>query len=600
MSDLIEFYAREESPSGVQRVIEGVVPHFLDSGAIPLVFDRVRGVFVPVSLETVKLVLSTHTDRSQRAHLAAGLLTALPDSAPLPLEPSPTIFFPGAVWINDALMLAAWGLAEQGARMVYLLYDLTPVIETGHTAAVNQLFERYLWLVANTGDRVPAISQSSRRDFESWCAARGFRAPAGTSTGLPNGIGPTHVTTEESPWPRPYALMVGTIESRKNHIFALHAWKRLIAEHGADNIPDLICVGRLGWHAESFLDEFVTTRGLNGKVHVLTSSTSDEVLANLYAHAEFTVYPSRYEGWGLPVSEGLAFGKVTISADNSSLPEAGGDLATYFPTDDVDAFISAIQECGLNTEQRTTMEQHIVANRRASISWEDVARQWEDEVRLVAHVSDRKWTVPQPELNVEYMLNTPSETPDGAHADRYLEHLVDQRTTPMLRQSRGEQDYRVTDPMIIGQLGSPQSWGLEIHPNRPITFRFARPVDGPLTLLLATRSMPGRVTIDVVSTGGDSRMAVYLGSVVTIELGDGKAGESATAVLSVVDATDSVEGFLGLRSLVVTRSDDREVEVVALRAQADALRQELDFMTNTRSWRITAPLRRWRGRGSDH
>jgi hypothetical protein len=86
--------------------------------------------------------------------------------------------------------------------------------------------------------------------------------------------------------------------------------------------------------------------------------------------------------------------------------------------------------------------------------------------------------------------------------------------------------------------------------------------------------------------------------VISLSLGDGAAGTPAQVSLTVVDAQDSIEGFLGIRSLVVLRADDLQAQVVAHRAAAEALRQELDFMLNTRSWKVTAPLRKMKGRGA--
>ena len=79
------------------------------------------------------------------------------------------------------------------------------------------------------------------------------------------------------------------------------------------------------------------------------------------------------------------------------------------------------------------------------------------------------------------------------------------------------------------------------------------------------------------------RQDVYLGSVISLPLGDGRAGEPAQVSLSVVDAHDSIEGFLGIRSFAVLKADDLQAEVIAHRSAAEALRQELDFMTGTRS-----------------
>ena len=94
------------------------------------------------------------------------------------------------------------------------------------------------------------------------------------------------------------------------------------------------------------------------------------------------------------------------------------------------------------------------------------------------------------------------------------------------------------------------------------------------------------------------REEIHLGSVMQIPLGDGRAGEPAYASLTVIDAQNSIEGFLGIRSFVVLRADDLKAEVLAHKSAADALRQELDFIQNTRSWKVTAPLRKLKGRGA--
>jgi len=196
------------------------------------------------------------------------------------------------------------------------------------------------------------------------------------------------------------------------------------------------------------------------------------------------------------------------------------------------------------------------------------------------------------------MLAVGQPAPDGGHADQYLAHLQAEGLTPMLRQPRGERDYEIVDAAVIGTFGAPQVWGNEIRPGRRVDFRVRRPADGPLTLLVSTRSMPGVATIEAVGPGGPVRQDVYLGSVISLPLGDGRAGEPAQVSLSVVDAHDSIEGFLGIRSFAVLKADDLQAEVIAHRSAAEALRQELDFMQGTRSWKVTAPLRKWKGRGA--
>ena len=603
VSDLVEFLQRRESVSGVQRVIAETAPLLIEHTSITCVFlDRARGEFIALTPEEQRTLIeqgaraSTTTSRDELAAVASSALERGCAATPITIDADTTVVFLGALWINDALMAAARMAHSRGARIVSLLYDLTPILDTGHTAAVNKLFDRYLALLLQCASRVPAISASSRRDFEAYAERQHTTAPAGAATGLPCGLTPEGRDLTESPWPRPYALFVGTVESRKNHLLALRTWQRLIDRHGANNVPDLVCVGRLGWNAGEFLREYVYSKGLDGKVSVVSSNVSDEALARFYAHAEFTVYPSNYEGWGLPVSESLAFGKLPIVADNSSLPEAGGDLAVYFASGEVDSFVQAIEANALDLQTRRHHVERIANAPTRSITWEDVARTITAEIDAAER---RDQVFPTIELGREYMLAVGEPVPDEGYADQFLDHLVREGLTPMLRQPRGERDYEVTDAAVIGTFGSPQTWGNEIRPGRFAEFKITRPVDGPLVLLVATRSMPGRATISITGPGGPLVQDVYLGSVITIPLGSGSAGEPAQATLAVTDAHDSVEGFLGIRSFVVLRAEDKDTQIVALEAAATALRQEIDFIQGTRSWKVTAPLRKWKGRGAN-
>ncbi|CAB4961537.1 MAG: glycosyltransferase [Actinobacteria bacterium] len=605
VTDLIEFLQRCESVSGVQRVIAETAPLlFRGAGhpAVAVILDRPSGRFVALTGDESKAMLdvprsATPPDRDAIAAVATGALLRARTAAPIDITPDTVLVFLGAVWINDALMLAARDAGARGARLVFLLYDLTPVLETGHTAAVNMLFERYLALVVQAASAVPAISKASRDDFVRYCEQAGRAAPPGEVTGLPCGIGPGRFDTTSTPWPRPYALLVGTVEARKNHLLALKGWQRLVERHGQDAVPDLVCIGRLGWHADEFLQQYVATQGLSGKVSLLSNSVSDVDLARFYAHADFTVYPSRYEGWGLPVSESLAFGKVAITANNSSLPEAGGELASYFTSDDVDDFVRVVEIEGLDVTARATREARI-AEEFEDLTWQHVADCISHDIARAHAQEARKPVFAEVELGREYVLATVGEAPDSGYADQYMRHLQSEGLSPMLRQPRGTRDFETVDAAVIGTFGSPQAWGNELRPGRRADFRIMRPVDGPLVLLVATRSMPGVVRIDAVGPGGPVHEEVYLGSVITLPLGSGAAGEPAQVSLTVTDAQDSVEGFLGIRSFVVLGADDLKSQVVALKSTADALRQELDFVLNTRSWKVTAPLRRLKGRGA--
>jgi glycosyltransferase involved in cell wall biosynthesis len=158
-----------------------------------------------------------------------------------------------------------------------------------------------------------------------------------------------------------YALFVSTIEARKNHILAFRAWRRLLEELPADQVPTLVFAGRTGWMVGDLMQQIQNAGNLGGKlVHV--EAPDDATLTALYQGARFTLFPSLYEGWGLPVSESLSFGKVCLAASTTSVPEAGGEFCLYHDPDSVTEAVAlyrrAITEPGLiqNLEARIRSE----------------------------------------------------------------------------------------------------------------------------------------------------------------------------------------------------------------------------------------------------
>jgi glycosyltransferase involved in cell wall biosynthesis len=107
----------------------------------------------------------------------------------------------------------------------------------------------------------------------------------------------------------PFVLCVGTIESRKDRLLVFHAWRELIRRHGSGAVPRLVCVGKPGWLAEPALALRSGAPELAERVTIL-HGVEDSVLAELYARCLFTLYNSHYEGWGLPVTESLSYGRA--------------------------------------------------------------------------------------------------------------------------------------------------------------------------------------------------------------------------------------------------------------------------------------------------
>lgn len=143
-----------------------------------------------------------------------------------------------------------------------------------------------------------------------------------------------------------------------------------MADRGVPNLPRLVFAGRPGSLAEPFFDWMHGTGFLDGYVSIL-HEPSDSDLDYLYRHCQFFAMPSLFEGWGLPVGEGLAYGKTGLVADGSSLPEVGGDLVRYCDPLSVTSIAEAAEELIRSPEKRLALEKRIRATPLRS--WADVA-----------------------------------------------------------------------------------------------------------------------------------------------------------------------------------------------------------------------------------
>ena len=103
------------------------------------------------------------------------------------------------------------------------------------------------------------------------------------------------------------------------------------------------------------------------------SNVADEVLAALYAHAAFCVYPSEYEGYGLPVAEAFRSGKAVVASDRGSIPEVVGDFSPCLPADDRQAWFDTLSHWIRDPAARQPYEAAI-RDRFRPTSWDGAAR----------------------------------------------------------------------------------------------------------------------------------------------------------------------------------------------------------------------------------
>lgn len=169
--------------------------------------------------------------------------------------------------------------------------------------------------------------------------------------------------------PERYLLYVGTIEPRKNLTRLLYVWEKLYAAHEA---PPLVIVGKQGWLAGDF---FVALENCAHPEHVLlTGYVDDEDLPAIYAGATAFVFPSLYEGFGIPPLEAMACGTPVACSNTSSLPEVVGEAALTFSPNNVNAMTEALRQI-LNDEALQSELRARGFQQAAKYSWAQTAQE---------------------------------------------------------------------------------------------------------------------------------------------------------------------------------------------------------------------------------
>jgi glycosyltransferase involved in cell wall biosynthesis len=169
--------------------------------------------------------------------------------------------------------------------------------------------------------------------------------------------------------PSRYFLHVGTIEPRKNLLRLLRAFERI--SRADPQAPDLVFIGGSGWRNREFY-RAVETSPARSRVRLL-GYLPEQDLAALYSASMATVYPSLYEGFGLPPLEAMACGAPVVTSNTSSLPEVVGDAALLVDPSDVGAIEAALVRVKGDPELRETLGYRGLQRAR-QFSWDITAR----------------------------------------------------------------------------------------------------------------------------------------------------------------------------------------------------------------------------------
>lgn len=291
----------------------------------------------------------------------ARLWTHLRLSAEVIAHPPDTLFIPAHV-----IPLGA-PLARR-SRLIVTVHDLGYLhFPEAHT--FSQRFQLRLTTAwsARIADRVIAISQATKDDL-----VRLAHVPAEKITVVYHGVSarfhePVADQTRPNMIDGPYLLYVGTIQPRKNLLRLIEAFASLPDTAGRLR---LVIAGKRGWLAEP-IEQRAAELGIAGRV-VVTGYVPDADLPGLLAGATAFVFPSLYEGFGMPVLEAMTSGVPVLTSCASALPEVAGDAALLVDPLDTRAIAEGLRRLVDDSDLRADLRMRGVV-RAAQFTWERCA-----------------------------------------------------------------------------------------------------------------------------------------------------------------------------------------------------------------------------------
>jgi glycosyltransferase involved in cell wall biosynthesis len=178
----------------------------------------------------------------------------------------------------------------------------------------------------------------------------------------------------------PFVLTVGDLQPRKNHLGLLKAFEEVVRAH-PQLTHRLIFVGKETWYSKD-LHRAVQQSGVAERVH-FTGFVEDAELVQFYGACDLFVFPSFYEGFGLPILEAMACGRAVASSNTTAMPEVADAAGILFDPNSTEQMTRAIRDVLLDPELRTRLER--LGSHRASLfSWQRAAERTLDVYARVA------------------------------------------------------------------------------------------------------------------------------------------------------------------------------------------------------------------------
>lgn len=264
----------------------------------------------------------------------------------------------------------------QKSKRVMSIYDISFIKYPNYINSVVKRYTEQVQRCLQWTDLIITISESSKRDI---VESLKVEPESVYVTPLASRYHPNYLSLEllkqleeltNYDFAQPYILFVSTIEPRKNITSLILAFNLLKQKYKIEH--RLILIGQKGWHYKPILAEIENSPYKN-QIHHL-NYLSDKLVALFYSRADVFVYPSYYEGFGLPVLEAMTLGAPVVTSNTSSLPEVVGDAALLIDPHDSTSLAKAILQVISDPKLRNQLIDK--GKKRAKLySWERTAKE---------------------------------------------------------------------------------------------------------------------------------------------------------------------------------------------------------------------------------
>ncbi len=478
LKDLFQYLSLHTTVTGITRVTLGLLHHILEEmdeeraasyqfvhmygdaeGLLQLPKQQVRRI--------VRMAMSATPDLSLMQNMIGELRQRSPFAR---LKAGDLYMIVGAFWEFEANPAWLGGMKQRGVIIGAYIYDLIPITHAHYCmAALTNAFTAAFADTSRLLDFSLTISEFVAHQVKDYVKLHGIEPFPTKAVPLAHELRfESELMAEESEGStvldvldgRRFVLCVCTIEARKNHIYLFYIWQRMI--DAGISVPDLVFVGRQGWRVQDLFGQIEASSNLGGHLHIM-HGLSDADLTTLYDHCMFTVFPSFVEGWGLPVGESLAHGKVCVASSSTSIPEVGGDFAAYVDPFNLESGYQEIRRLVTDPDHLAQLETRIRNGFRAR-GWKDVGK---DFFAGLDEVLDQRKRQPErplyaPDLSSGSLLNAADLTNVGARGVGYV------RNPQRLVLAEGWRSAEASGTWMLDSVAKLR-FHTDIGPGRPVT-----------------------------------------------------------------------------------------------------------------------------------